>query len=55
MNATLRSLSALALLIWGCGDLETVEGNPCSKGPDCFYPSVCCTDPRIPPIGATVP
>ncbi|MFN3197418.1 MAG: hypothetical protein ACE366_03200 [Bradymonadia bacterium] len=40
---------------WGCGDLTIVEGNPCSQGPDCIYPSVCCTNPRIPPIGASVP
>ena len=41
--------------LWSCGELEIVEGNACDRGADCIYPAVCCTNPRIPPVGARLP
>lgn len=45
----------MGLSLTACGELISQEGEGCSLGTDCIWPSVCCTAPRIPAFGSPIP
>lgn len=57
MRHTLLSFLSLfmCLPLISCGELISQEGEGCSLGTDCVWPSVCCTAPRIPSFGSPIP
>lgn len=44
----------VASVVWACGELNHTNES-CSKGTDCLAPYVCCTNPRIPAEGQSIP
>ena len=51
----MKALIFVGFFALGCGEIVKAEGDACDEGPQCTWPAVCCTAPRIPAIGDPLP